>query len=101
MTNSLRKPGMSAETSTAAAGGLAVPAVELPFGRLGGGIVAVAEEDHLGLVFVPGQLGVLAFAVEQRDGRIGGAGLDGEDAVLRGIVRRRRRRPVLAVVGEV
>ena len=79
---------------------LALPAVELPFGLFGGGVIAVAEEDHLGLVFVPGQLGVFAFAFGQRDGRIGGAGLDGEDSVLCGVARADRVDHLLAVFGE-
>ena len=82
-------------------GRLAVPAIDFPFRLFGGGIVAIAQEDHLRLFLVEGQLGILALAVEQRGGRAGQPGRGREDAVLSGIVRRHGIDQLLPVVGEV
>src|SRR5205823_6558700 len=67
----------------------------------GGGIVAVAEEDKLGLIFIPGKAHIFAFAIQQRGGRGGVTGLRDEDSVLSGIARAHRVDDLLAVVGKL
>ncbi len=66
----------------------------------GRGVVAVAEEGKLGLSLVRGEFGVLALAVEERGGRGGVTGFDGEDAVFGGVVRTDGEDELARVVGE-
>ena len=80
---------------------LAVPAIDFPIGL--GGAIAVAEESHLGLVFIPGQLGILALARQQRCGRgsrIRRTRPGHEDAVLRGLSGRYRIDQLSSVIGD-
>jgi hypothetical protein len=59
----------------------AVPVVDAKFWLLRRGVFFVADEDELGVVFVPGEALILAFAAEECCGCGVAVGGDGVDAV--------------------